>query len=127
MDDEIEGSLQMFLATRHGRPLLFNDIAIFVEACILKVKSSFLATNDCKFTKVVTRPIVNQLFTSVVRDIIEVTAVPKIVLAEKIVEAPRTRTRATASTGDIVMAVPFICCVRELQVWLQRAILPTRM
>ena len=26
----------------------------------------------------------------------------------------------------LVMAVPFICCVRELQVWLQRAILPTK-
>lgn len=81
---EIQGSLQMFLATRHGRPLLFNDIAIFAEACI--PESSFLATNDCKFAKVVTRPIMNQLFTSVVRDVLEVSAVPKIVLAERIIE-----------------------------------------
>ena len=51
---EIEGSLQMFLATtKHGRPQLFNDITICAEACIPKIKSSFLATNDCKFAKVV--------------------------------------------------------------------------
>ena len=49
---EIQGSLQMFLATRQGRPLLLNDIAIFAEACI--PESFFLATNDSKFAKVVT-------------------------------------------------------------------------
>ena len=81
---ELKGSLKMFLATKHGHPLLFNDIGILAEGCIPEMKSSFLTTNDSRFARVVTRPIVHQLFTSVVRDVLQVPAVPKIVLAEKI-------------------------------------------
>ena len=82
---EIKGSLHTFLATKYGRPLLFNDVCKFAEGCIPGVKSSFLATNDSKFARVVTRPLIYPIFLRVVRDILEVPVVPEVVLAENVI------------------------------------------
>ena len=77
--------------------VLFNDVGIFAEGCILEVKTSFLATNDSRFARVVTRPIVHQIFVSVVRDVLQVPAVPQIVLAENIIRGCRLK----ISSGDV--------------------------
>ena len=81
----LAASLKSFRTSKYGQPVLFNDVCIFAEGCIPGVKASFLATNDSKFARVVARPIVYQIFSRVVRDILEVPAVPEVVLAENII------------------------------------------
>ena len=78
-------SLKSFRTSKYGQPVLFNDMCIFAEGCIPGMKASFLATNDSKFVRVVARPVVYPIFSSVVRDVLEVPAVPEVMLAEKTV------------------------------------------
>ena len=50
------------------------------------VKAAFLATNDCKFARVVTRPFVQQIYSDTVCNVLGVSMVPEVVLAEEVIE-----------------------------------------
>ena len=76
----LAASLKSFRTTKYGQPVLFNSICIFTEGCIPELKASFLATHDSKFARVVARPIVYPIFSSVVRDVFKVPVVPEVVL-----------------------------------------------
>ena len=50
------------------------------------VKAALLATNDCKFARVVTRPFVKQIYSDTVCNVLGVSMVPEVVLAEEVIE-----------------------------------------
>lgn len=58
----------------------FNHVhtCIFTEGCIPTKKAAFLATNDCSFARVVTRPPVDKIYSCVVGDILGICVVLKV-------------------------------------------------
>ena len=76
----LAASLKSFQTTKYGQPVLFNGICIFAEGRIPELNASFLAINDSKFARIVARPIVYPIFSSVVRDVLKVPVVPEVVL-----------------------------------------------
>ncbi len=75
----LAASMKAFRASKYGQPSLFNDVCMFGEGCIPGVEATFLATNDSKYAQaqVVARPLVYQIFSRVVGDVLEVPEVPK--------------------------------------------------
>jgi hypothetical protein len=63
-------SMKAFWASKYGQPSLFIDACIFGEGCIPGVEASFLETNNA-------RPLVYQIFSRAVGDVLEVPEVPK--------------------------------------------------
>ena len=68
-----------------ARPAVFQDIKIFAEGTAPGLASAFLVTNDSNFYQVVATVLVEAEFASAVREVLGVSIVPRVVMAETVV------------------------------------------
>ena len=68
-----------------SRPAIFTDVKIYAEGTAPGLANYFLVTNDSHFYEVVANRVIEELFTLAVQEALGVLMVPKITLAETIV------------------------------------------